>query len=463
MALNECRIQSIKPHRSHVAASDDAENTGSPIGTLHSEILLQIFRYLVPYIQIYNEMGPPIITQVCSYWRDLILQMPSFWSYIDIQIWGLNETTKHLHALQECLSRSKNQPLTFMITAWSVGRHDGNNESILIPIIESLLAHSDRWIDVIFNIEEMEGVFSFLEGGITQFPILQSVSISRSSIFEVKGLKHAPQLRSLSLCSKSFGSIIVNWDNITTLTLQDTDVPLRSLNALLLKVRNLRYLNMEAHQREYCAFDAAAISELQALSLKYLKSMSISGIQSQDNMAYIIPIISAPSLENLSLLFRTCAERDFLIDRLPQFYENSASNTVQTLTIGRGFNILSLLSRLLEQISGIKACLQFASIRSAEQFIYLHTYNRDVTAERFNPFNIEGFKRFEDEADLIEAMDAEIMLENEEDIEMFSKWEFTTRLSFLPTSLLQCAETVKLSEGNIKVVIHPFYDLWTYY
>ncbi|TFK32761.1 hypothetical protein BDQ12DRAFT_728394 [Crucibulum laeve] len=176
-------------------------------------------------------------------------------------------------------------------------------------------------------------------------------------------------------------------------------------------------------------------------------------------MAYIIPLISAPSLENLSLFFVSCVDRNLLLDRLPGFYENSASSSVQTLTIRQGFDILSLVSQLLEQISGINASLQFASIRSAERFIYQHAYDRDSAADRFNPFDVGGFERFEEMADLIEAMDAEIISENEEDIEMFSKWEFTTRLTFLSTSHLQCTGRIKLSEQNIKVVVYPFYDL----
>ncbi|TFK33072.1 hypothetical protein BDQ12DRAFT_449896 [Crucibulum laeve] len=356
MTLNEHRIQSIVPHRYHVVASDDVENIGSPIEILHSEILLQIFRHLVPYIQINEMMGPLIITQICRYWRDLILELPSFWSYIEICIQGTN-ATKYQHALQECLSRSNNHPLTFIIIARPLHVYDcTDHEPILILTMESLLAHSDRWLDVTFYFQDMRK-FRFLERGSTQFPILQSASISCSSMglnpstSEVKGLKRAPRLRSLSLCSKSFGSVIVNWDNITMLKLTDTDVPLRSLHALLRNVKNLWYLKMIAYKREYCALDTAAISELQVLPLKCLKSISISGILSEHNMAYIIPLISAPSLENLSLFFRSCAERNLLIDRLPEFYENCASENIQTLMIGEGFDTLSLLSRLLEQIS----------------------------------------------------------------------------------------------------------------
>jgi hypothetical protein len=115
---------------------------------------------------------------VCRGWHELIHSVGSFWSRYEIIMDHVNPVT--VNALDALLLRSKDSLLTFCLDAYRLEHEDGFDVPSCSHIFDSLLQHSERWIDV-----EITLIHSFRErlgGTPCDFPMLQHLSLTGPDI-----------------------------------------------------------------------------------------------------------------------------------------------------------------------------------------------------------------------------------------------------------------------------------------
>ncbi|KAJ3764226.1 hypothetical protein EV360DRAFT_65665 [Lentinula raphanica] len=136
---------------------------------LPAEILCEIFIYLLPE-EGWQGMCPPqlVVTQVCSYWRNVAIAYPRLWSTINI----VKPTQRHIPMTRLWLERAAKCPLILYID--QDYRKQVEFHSATDSIIELLLPHAHRWKVATFKLRT--GVqFSLLAFSYTKFPLLESL------------------------------------------------------------------------------------------------------------------------------------------------------------------------------------------------------------------------------------------------------------------------------------------------
>ncbi|KAJ7263115.1 hypothetical protein C8J57DRAFT_1334745 [Mycena rebaudengoi] len=154
-----------------------------PLPQLPSETLVEIFRLCSPVVEenVYSRVGEMmrlakpemlVLSQVCSRWHTLIMDVPTFWStiHIDLDHWRKPSETDItlLGLLESTLGRGKSCPLTI---------HMKGSVSSLVPtVVFSLLAqHSERWLKL--SITEYCSSLRDLSAARNRVPILQSLEL----------------------------------------------------------------------------------------------------------------------------------------------------------------------------------------------------------------------------------------------------------------------------------------------
>ncbi|KAJ8077661.1 hypothetical protein PM082_002094 [Marasmius tenuissimus] len=89
-----------------------------------------------------SSIDPWAVSQVCQYWRELVLNTPSLWSFV-----SFDETVTGLHRLELQLQRAASQPLTIVI------RTTNPRSTLIQPFILSLCPLSSTWRHLYIDLE----------------------------------------------------------------------------------------------------------------------------------------------------------------------------------------------------------------------------------------------------------------------------------------------------------------------
>ncbi|KAF9075126.1 hypothetical protein BDP27DRAFT_1460970 [Rhodocollybia butyracea] len=102
------------------------------------------------------------LSQICSFWRRVVLSQPSLWQSLAIQLDDFADN--HLELLSHHLLHSANLPLTLLINSWKVLKKT-EYRSQCHPSMQAfnlLLDHSSRWKEVILDLGPVLLVPQFL-------------------------------------------------------------------------------------------------------------------------------------------------------------------------------------------------------------------------------------------------------------------------------------------------------------
>ncbi|KAE9389049.1 hypothetical protein BT96DRAFT_1025204 [Gymnopus androsaceus JB14] len=140
-----------------IQAMHNARALASPIRKVPPEILCEIFTNYIcdstlkdPESELTNlnetrATCPAIcLTWVCSFWRNLALACPSFWSSIFVSIPSLLENPQQIHLLHHFITQSANAPLDIIVVHDRINNpcHDA---SLIQSVYNILLENYPRW------------------------------------------------------------------------------------------------------------------------------------------------------------------------------------------------------------------------------------------------------------------------------------------------------------------------------
>ncbi|KAF8186233.1 hypothetical protein BJ912DRAFT_1060281 [Pholiota molesta] len=197
----------------------------SPIRRLPPEIWGEIFLFASagsaircgPRSETDQEDIPLLLCQICSYWRTVAISVPALWSNIrlDLLDMPLLLTPGVLSVLGLCLARSKNEPLTLSFEG-KVVMHSS--------ILETLMAHSERWKDVSLMSDMLFDSHTILgRAKNLRVPNLRRLCINTACDYgtiprsRLLAFKDAPSLRELSLTDvmHPFQCLRISWSQLT--------------------------------------------------------------------------------------------------------------------------------------------------------------------------------------------------------------------------------------------------------
>ena len=156
-------------------------NSSLILAGMPAEILLEVFERVPDLKSRFS------ITQVCKIWRELSLDNPSVWSFVNLSMPGALDEEEELGLLDECLERSEGHPLIF------IANFIGMRQRGINPM------HVGRLMDRIQGRAKTLGDFRTLvvsendDGpSVTTFPLTQSYSMNFSA--ELAGGKRLPKV-----------------------------------------------------------------------------------------------------------------------------------------------------------------------------------------------------------------------------------------------------------------------------
>lgn len=131
-ALGRCRTQCAECLHIHRSIS--------PLRRLPADVLSEIFTQAAySWFGVYST-PPWAISQTCSAWRALALDLPLLWNCIDIQIDENHKTYSSLQFLDMLLNRSREATLGVFISS-----RDSGFNLVQHPIIGILTKRCERW------------------------------------------------------------------------------------------------------------------------------------------------------------------------------------------------------------------------------------------------------------------------------------------------------------------------------
>lgn len=268
------------------------------------------YEYGTYYQEPLATLRPPwIFAHVCSRWREVALSSPELWSRIsvnlDVEIIRCHSTSPHL--LEQQLIYAQKYPLSIEI----FGRND--NTQLAETLLSILARYSDQWatIHIVGPLPILQSLSS-VRGKLNSLTKLElSVSLNQPRPYTYMALEIAPKLvefvsvLSMSAIEKRpssfpFRSVRVPWSQLTRLTIH-------------LKEGDDRALLRETPNLEECALSTVTLDSLrtrsyedpQYIQLKYLRSLFLTPNSTKTGLISILNYLIAPSLQTLSLEYRT--------------------------------------------------------------------------------------------------------------------------------------------------------------
>ncbi|KAJ7659264.1 hypothetical protein DFH06DRAFT_438729 [Mycena polygramma] len=241
------------------SAQERLDSYKYPVSTLPNELVSEIFIHFLPAFPSPPPFGgpfsPTLLTQICQKWRRIALSTPSLWKAIGFSGYD----ARALAPIRIWLSRSSCAPLS--ITVWE--RPSGPDIS---EALTALLAHRTHWEQAAFHMRP-----SHLSTIGSPMPLLRrlhlSLNIPSSSIVT---FSDTPMLRTVVLNFCAARSIIMPWDQLTSLTV--TQILPREWEPILQQTKNL----------VHCKLDVAEITGEPPVAdtrLPCLRSLTITDVE----------------------------------------------------------------------------------------------------------------------------------------------------------------------------------------
>ncbi|KAJ7280906.1 hypothetical protein C8J57DRAFT_962701, partial [Mycena rebaudengoi] len=188
--------------------------------TLPIKITSEIFVHFLPS---YPErppatgpLSPRLLGQICWKWREIAFGTPQLWRAIELRPRKASRTMA-LNLLTTLVARSKNCSLS--ISLHYARANELDDEIDLIPFVETIIPHSERWeyIDFVLPIEALRSIGS-------DFPLLRSLTVGPSEHTEDPGASmslfgNAPDLKVVTLIHSFVVSVIeLPWSQFTSIS-----------------------------------------------------------------------------------------------------------------------------------------------------------------------------------------------------------------------------------------------------
>ncbi|KAF8205747.1 hypothetical protein K438DRAFT_521882 [Mycena galopus ATCC 62051] len=288
-----------------------------PIGKLPTELLVEIFKLAVktPFLLIDGTLGMDCassaraslrdllrLSQVSSYWRQIIHNMPPLWAQGFVEICLDRDRLEYLDGLNTVLTRSN--PFPISISLVRTPKDSTRSESALtIARMAATTAH--RWKNLSI---ELSSFHPFEEAQPEPFEVLERLYIEDFSQQKdpVVAFQSSPRLWNFTLYSGSTVSTIhlfhLPWSQLTHLDVDD--MSLGGCRAVLLQCTHLvsgTFSTSYAWDSPFPATESpvATLPRLQHLTLTFngIAPNEIHGLE-----AFVMPL-TLPSLKSLRLEF----------------------------------------------------------------------------------------------------------------------------------------------------------------
>ncbi|KAJ7108424.1 hypothetical protein C8R43DRAFT_1243512 [Mycena crocata] len=263
-----------------------------PVLTLPNEITSEIFvHFLPPYPScppMEQGLLPFLLTHICRAWRNIALATPTLWRAIRL-VTTCHKFDNEIDLLQSWLMRTGSCPLSIQVDSSEVGPYAQPE------IIQALTPHCSRW-------EYLE-LHSFVPEMLSSFcgetPLLRHLRLSLygppSSPF---GFNRAPLLRSAVLADNASSSVILPWQQLTSLTLDR--VRPYNCTRMLQQARNLLHCEVVLTENDSDEEGNVELPRLQFLRLDAFEDEA-EGLGPINSMEYLRRFIT-PALQRLEVV-----------------------------------------------------------------------------------------------------------------------------------------------------------------
>ncbi|TFK34167.1 hypothetical protein BDQ12DRAFT_669603 [Crucibulum laeve] len=234
-------------------------------------------------------------------------------------------------------------------------------------------------------------------------PLLESVSLIGKQYGLLNWFENAPALRSVPL-----SSFRCPWNQITLLRLSECPMINTSLYKTLIQASNLQELDLGICVLPGRVQPSMEIEPHQMVELPRLKKLSVQ-LFFPENIASILSMISAVSLEELIVTDNSINNNQEIIDCVISLMNKSMATERLTVTLGDKKSITVALTRILFEISGVDAALQFEKHECAVLFLMeFANRTRHLTlpggSRIYNPFRIRSLGYRETIEELIQTL-----------------------------------------------------------
>ncbi|KAF9479215.1 hypothetical protein BDN70DRAFT_834814 [Pholiota conissans] len=274
----------------------------SPIRRLPPEILGEIFLFASSGCTIQwppsprrllasagQDDMPWLLCQICSYWRTAAISFPKLWHSVHLNLQYPSRVAEAQSFLGLCLERSKNELLTLSI--------EGNGLTAMLPILEMLLVHSERWEDVSLS---SDFFFDFRENfalAKNRVPNLRRLCIETTledlpPSRPLEAFEDAPNLRELSMTHiiHPLQNFRVPWSQITHFISKGNTFREGEFTQIMRHMTNLISFSTEGER-------ILEVASSQPVLLPHLEKLTI--INKGSYISKTFQFITAPNLQEL--------------------------------------------------------------------------------------------------------------------------------------------------------------------
>ena len=280
-----------------------APKDSSAIHRLPPDVLRVIFHLCNPRVTVYRDprlldpyaiRWPWCLGETCRYWRDIVLETATLWSYINLYMSKTQLDKNLIPRVTICLQRSRGSRLTIRF-------HNSRSKPDECLPLDMLTAHSDRWYDV--QLHMPISLLPKLDRIENRVPLLRRLHfstnslLSRSSPERTRAFSTAPSLRDVKLEFISPTSFKINWSQIT----RYTGVCVLTKSNIFHQATNLVICDTFAYQFPDQPFPPVTLLYLRSLTMS-LRSTTASW--NANSLSYL----TLPALETLDVLIMSQVE-----------------------------------------------------------------------------------------------------------------------------------------------------------
>ncbi|KAK7457075.1 hypothetical protein VKT23_010376 [Stygiomarasmius scandens] len=345
--MSSANIVQIHSIRTHTTQLSPVAFSASPIHRLSNELMSMIFaevcKLYIDKLGMYNcVMDNSIrcpalaLSWVSSYWRALALSTSELWTSLHVVLSSDSPQDKRLSFLGEFLSRSRSSPLRLYIEiismVWAEDDDDSlsdvcseqaemeddltpsGNDSVIddkgFEILHILVAHSDRWQDLVLE-TTVDGLIALQEDSVFtsiygRLPVLQHLNLrwyegEHDAIDDFHLFERAPSLRDVKiteLCEPHATRLItLPWQQLKSLELKSC--PYDTLTQILPQAIQLQTLKIKGGPEFQ---DNVPANNIQSDSVTSLTLCPFGGPRDNYNIRPLIFTLASLTLPNLKSL-----------------------------------------------------------------------------------------------------------------------------------------------------------------
>lgn len=320
--------------------------SGSALSRVPPELLTEIFFSSVQDVFVNPDCNdtPLNLAATCRQWRAVALSTPNLWAQFHLSVAPEGKTDKQLTNLLPFLNmwleRSQSVPLSCILSY--IGDNEDSDrgiDTVFYPLIETLVGHSQRWVDVeIYTPDPRSHSLLYINLAYLYLPLLKRLSIPGWFGYNI-GIAltsaNAPHSTSVAFPVLILGSSswTLPWSQLTKLNIIDTDlVPayIEQVIDVLSHVPHLRELHIEAHFEDFFPKDTAPAR----ITLPFLTHLRLA-INIEIVLDLLLAAIDTPALTSLSLYGCSYATISPSLARFIQNHRECAPSKIETLELGR--------------------------------------------------------------------------------------------------------------------------------